>query len=141
MDRRLALLQHHQVPDCLLENIRKLQVDGMSSEESDGEVGTQRTFKIKVLPWRSAELTRWLHRVDSMPTKNAHGQILVRRSNTRKRELSDISSKQRGAPQGLPQVFYNSSWFNSLGVRGLARLAATDDDCKLPGLDQFIRKQ
>ncbi|KIM24779.1 hypothetical protein M408DRAFT_317077 [Serendipita vermifera MAFF 305830] len=62
LGRRLALAKHHDLPDRSITLLENLDIDGMSSEESDGEIGTKRVFKIKSLPWRSG--TKRLYHVD-----------------------------------------------------------------------------
>jgi hypothetical protein len=91
-----------------------LDVDGMSSEESEGEVNMKRSFHIKVLPWRSQNLTAWLHSVDMLSTKNAAGEMLSRRAMCRDRLLSHKVSTHRSAQRELPMSFYNRDWLRKL---------------------------
>jgi hypothetical protein len=80
LDRRLAMLRHHEFPSEVIRFVKELDVEGMSSEESVGEPNTKRHYLIKKLPWRNPTLTLWLHRVDGLPLKNRHGRTIPRRS-------------------------------------------------------------
>ena len=82
----------------------------MSSEESDGAVGTKRSFHIKILPWRAPELTVWLHNVDNLSLVNEDGVTLSSRAVFRARFLSHKVSTFRKPLKGLPASFYNSDW-------------------------------
>jgi hypothetical protein len=109
----------------------------MSSEESDGEIGTQRNFKIRNLPWRDPDLTRWLHRVDSLPTRNAQNSRLVQRWISRQRNVSDLESTRKKSLTGLPINFYKSEWLMGQDRRSRARLNVDTTAFNLPKIDEF----
>ncbi|PVF91945.1 hypothetical protein CPB86DRAFT_845663 [Serendipita vermifera] len=138
LGRRVALLKHHKFPEDCIDVVQEdLGVDGMSSEESDGEVGTVRTFKIKRVPWRSQDLTVWLHRVDALPTKNARNAVLTRRWPPRKRIISDLDSSRSQTVHKLPVNFYRGDWLTDQDERSRARLDVDEIPFELPKIDDF----
>jgi hypothetical protein len=112
-------------------------MEGMSSEDSEGELGTRRSFRIKKLPWRSDELTLWLQRIDKLSLKNSHAEILARRVEHRRRLSSDKTSDKRSPPYGLPVNFYNPSWLGGRDSRFLKRLAINSTKLPLPKIDDY----
>ncbi|PVF92389.1 hypothetical protein CPB86DRAFT_841679 [Serendipita vermifera] len=137
LGRRLALLRHHRFPkDCLKMVEDSLGVDGMSSEDSDGEVGTNRSFIIKNIPWRNEDLTKWLQRVDALPLKNKANVPLARRWKPRNRVVSDMQSTRRRPATGLPLNFYKSDWLMGQDSRSRTRLGAVAS-FELPKIDEY----
>jgi hypothetical protein len=112
-------------------------MEGMSSEDSEGELGTRRTFRIKKLPWRSNELTLWLQRIDKLSLKNSHAEVLARRVEHRRRVSSDKTSNKRPPPYGLPVNFYNPTWLESRDSRYLKRLGIRSTKLPLPKIDEY----
>lgn len=137
--RRLALLRHHGFPDDSIGMLQELDIEGMSSEESDGETGERRVFKIKKLPWRSPDLTAFLHRIDDFPLKNTNNKVLRRRYVRRERLLKDIESDERPAVPGLNTNLYRSEWLQRQDKRGTSRLAVVDNVFELPKIDDFVK--
>jgi hypothetical protein len=118
--------------------VETLDIDAMSSEESEGEVGMERRFRVKKLPWRNLELATWLHRIDALPTKNAANSVLTKRRTHRLREHSDIISRQRPALSGMPVNFYQAEWLQAQDSRTAKRLGAVEQPFILPAIDQFL---
>jgi hypothetical protein len=137
LGRRISLLKHHYFPEDAVEMVNALDIDGMSSEDSDGELGTERKFHIKKLPWRSEDLTAWLHRIDGMPTKNISNHILKSRRYLRTRFPSDLVTDRRGPVASLPQNLYRREWLEGQGLRALKRLGVREDIYLLPKIDEF----
>lgn len=135
--RRVALIRHHGFPDDAAKALQHLDMEGMSSEDSEGELGTRRTFRIKKLPWRSDELTLWLQRIDKLSLKNNHAEVLARRVEHRRRVASDKTSAKRSPPYGLPVNFYNPSWLESRDSRFLRRLGIHSTKLSLPKIDEY----
>jgi hypothetical protein len=103
------------LPHIALHNIHTLGVDGMSSEDSEGEVGGQnRQFNVKSLPWRNVELTKWLHALDLMSSETLqNGKSVPGRKWHRDRCIGGMPSV-RAPPKGLPRDFYDTKWIASL---------------------------
>jgi hypothetical protein len=135
--RRIALLEHHGFPEESIRLVQTLDIDGMSSEESDGEIGTRRTYRIKQLPWRSKIMTNWLHRIDELPTKNRQNAI-IRRMDHRKRVHSDAVSETRTPICGLPINLYSSTWYKSRNERFIKKLSVKQAEFLLPKVDEYL---
>jgi hypothetical protein len=107
----------------------------MSSEQSEGEIGSQdRRYYIKAIPWRSPELTQWLHHLDSLP-KNPKSNN-ARQYKTRNRLESPFVSQSRIPPNGLPISFFCQAWLIELPID--ARLSLTiSEEVRLPELPLF----
>lgn len=118
--------------------VRELGIDGMSSEDSEGEIGTERVFQIKKLPWRDQEVTSWLRRLDGMPHKNNRNEVLKGILYRRKRVPSDLETIRRGPVNRLPQNLYRRDWLKAQSTRSLKRLGAKDVNLVLPKIDAFI---
>jgi hypothetical protein len=131
------LLKHHGFPGQIVTAVEGLDIDGMSSEDSEGELGTRRLFRIKKLPWRSDKLGTWFHRIDALPLKNAHDSVLTRRVEHRQRLTSDRISDKRSPPHGLPINLYNQDWLRGRDSRFLKRLGIKNDNLNLPTIDEY----
>lgn len=94
---------------------------GMSSDESEGEIGTRRPYHVKVLRWRSSILTAWLHAIDKHSLTNSAGHTLSRRGICRDRFLS-FKYSNRPPPTGLPAAFYDPDWLAKQDDRTRAKL-------------------
>ncbi|KAG8767260.1 hypothetical protein FS842_004489 [Serendipita sp. 407] len=139
LGRRLALMHHHKFPEDSIKMVEGLDIDGMSSEQSEGDVGSAREFRIKQLPWRSPDLTAFLHRIDKLPTKNGDNKILRQRSNERRRVTADLRSTRRLPISGLPVNLYRSEWLQGLSERDQKRLNVVDKAFKFPKIDDYCR--
>lgn len=138
MRRRVALLKHHHFPNECIELVEdSLGVEGMSSEDSDGEIGTLRNFKIKRMSWRDPDLTFWLRRVDDLPLKNAQNFYLTHRWHSRRRVVSDMDSTRSKPLGGLPVNLYKHDWLMSLDARRRVRLNVDETPFELPRIDEF----
>jgi hypothetical protein len=132
-------MKHHGLPSGVIDLVKMLGINGMSSESSDGDIGgNDRTYLVKRLPWRSDELTTWLHRIDALPRKNRVGVNLTHYTVSRKRELSDLESV-RPPRRRLPVNFYDREWMSQQDDRSRARLGINVHVFNLPKLDQFLR--
>lgn len=116
--------------------IGALDVEGISSEESEGEIGENRAFKIKSLAWRSPELTTWLHRIDRLPTKNNLGDVIPKRMVHRRRQTSDLLSESRPPVPSLQRNMYNQNWLQKRPPRFIKQLC-TSGELVLPALDRY----
>jgi hypothetical protein len=106
---RCKKLKSLALSEEVLAAIYQLGVNGMSSEQSEGEVGSQtRRYYIKTIPWRSSELTRWLHHLDSLP-KNLRSNS-SRQYKQRNRLESPLFSESRTPPNRLPISFFCQAW-------------------------------
>jgi hypothetical protein len=137
LGRRLALLKHHHFPKACVKMVEELSADGMSSEESEGEAGMPRVFKIKKLDWRSEELSTWLHRVDDMPVKNKQNSVLHHRSMRRVRNFSDKVSR-RPPVCGLSVNLYKGEWLGRQDLRSRRRLGDVDRPLDLAPIDEYL---
>jgi hypothetical protein len=114
-----------------------LDVDGMSSEESEGDVnGEDRRYHIKGLPWRSLDLSRWLRHIDQFPYElNPNNR---RRSTRRRRSESNKVSIGRVPPRGLPASFFCEAWLEQQSQGALHRLGlSVTEKMDLPKLPLF----
>jgi len=134
-------VEHHGFPDEAAKTLRLLDIDGMSSEDSEGEPGTRHTFRIKQLPWRSDELTVWLHRIDKMPLKNKGNEVLAHRMEQRRRVTSDKTSDACAPPHGLLTNFYKSKWLDQQDKRFVTRLGISRTKLVLPVIDEYVPTQ
>lgn len=138
LHRRKAMVKHHQFPDIAVQLLDKLDKEGMSSEESEGEPGTtERVYRIKKLPWRSPEVTQWLHRVDAMPTKNTNGAVLSRMASYRTRVTSDLESDSRPPIRCLLKTLYRPEWLRLQLPSSLKDLSVSNVKVTLPKIDDF----
>lgn len=115
--RRLDRIKTHNLSAFAMEMITTLGIDGMSSDDSEGEIGSKhRLLRRKNLPWRSPGLTKWLHHIDLLPKDSATSarwqagrpQRLIRLDDPR------ISVRCR-IPVGLPSSFYDRNWISMAG--------------------------
>jgi hypothetical protein len=106
----------------------------MSSEESDGEIGTaQRIFHVKALPWRHPNLTKWLHSLDAFP-RNPSGIIGMRSYSKRTRQRTadqKLLSSVRQPPRGLAQALFDPSWLASRSTSARRQLEITCSSSKV----------
>lgn len=110
----MAKIKHHNLSSFALDTLAALGYEGMSSDDSEGEIGKRdRRFHIKILPWRNEELTRWLHMLDSMHNNTTRSAKLpVGRPVVCTRTPSTKISFRRTAPRGLPRSFYDPLWIS-----------------------------
>jgi hypothetical protein len=136
-NQRLKTLQRLEFPDAALNAIRLLGTAGMSSEESEGEVGKMdRTYHISTLAWRASSLNDWLRGVDKLPSTVATSS---RRTYTRHLRttgyLTVVSS--RSPPTGLPVSFYNNAWLESRSNLTRMALQVSDKALELPSVSMM----
>ncbi|PVF91566.1 hypothetical protein CPB86DRAFT_878443 [Serendipita vermifera] len=138
-NRRAKLLQHHGFPPEAIEMVKDLGADGMSSEESDGEIGTtNRTFKIKRLRWRNRDITAFLHQVDELPTRNSENRNLFRLAPSRTRIIKDIDSVNRSAVRGLHKNIYDPDWLNQQDQRKKDELNPRESLFDIPKVGAYM---
>ncbi|PVF91139.1 hypothetical protein CPB86DRAFT_854736 [Serendipita vermifera] len=136
---RKQLLLRHQFPTAATSILEELGVEGMSSEESEGEIGSKnRRYFVKVLPWRSEALTTWLHQIDRLPAprRGKGTRQYTRRTRILNRPLP--VSKNRTIPTGLPRAFYREEWIASASKSALARLEVSEENIPIPRIKQFF---
>lgn len=119
---RKAKSSHYQLPAAASEVIQALGLEGMSSEESEGEVGSKnRRYFVKMLPWRAPSLTAWLYQLDALPAPSGRG-LSSRIYHKRNRVVGERLSKTRQPPPGMPSTFYCQSWLASRTTTSQVRL-------------------
>ncbi|CAG8605338.1 15219_t:CDS:2 [Acaulospora colombiana] len=140
--RRVALMKYHDFPSDSITMVKSLGVDGVSSEESDGESesGSDRIFKIKRLSWRSPDLTTFLRRIDELPLKKRGKRPLYQRRLRRRRVVADINSEGRDAVPSLPSNLYRTEWLQSLNERARKKLDTQKDAFVFPRIDDLVRR-
>ncbi|CAG8710739.1 13464_t:CDS:2, partial [Acaulospora colombiana] len=132
---RETAASRYELSPAALETLRLLGVDGMSSEESEGEVGkSDRQYRIKILPWRSTTLTKWLHTLDQLPSN----QIPTSKPRPRRTRIpTELMSENRTPPMCLPTPFFDQNWLNSISGRYRATLELTNREITLPSLAPY----
>ncbi|KAJ7598321.1 hypothetical protein C8J56DRAFT_1039194 [Mycena floridula] len=125
MDRHHGATKVHW--QMLFYMVQKLGAEGMSSDDSEGEVGSRR-FMVWVREWRSQPLLALLHHIDqnqpwyskysNAPAGNApHTQL--------RSQFAGVS--QHGAMRQLPANWYRMSYLNSLSAAELKDLGMLPD--------------
>lgn len=118
----------NQVPSSAIDILSQLGMEGMSTDESEGDVKQRRTrrFLIKKLPWRDPRLTEWLHQIDGL--SDAPSKTTGNRSNKcTPRMPSALVSDSRPVPKMLPRSFYSLAWLSQH-----TRHEVVDQDVVLP---------
>jgi len=92
----------------LLGLVETLGIDGMSSEESEGDDDTEITFHVKTLPWRR-NITEELQIIDNMRLLEK-GIFAPQGSKPVKRLQGTSVVSTREAAMGLPRTLYDESW-------------------------------
>lgn len=131
-------MEHHNVPKPAVDLVEALDMEGISSEESEGEIGEDRTYKVKALPWRNPQLTAWLHRIDRLPIKNRLGAVMSKRTTYRRRQDSDLVSEERPPVPSLHRNMYEPNWLQKRPPR-FSKQLCVDGDFTLPALDPYGR--
>lgn len=107
----------------LLKVIKKLGIDGMSSEESDDDG----MFRVCLVPWRR-DIAEYLQIIDNERSLNRkqfprQGSKAV----IRKREANAPKSKRKATP-GLPRSFYDNKWLEEQGEEFVDVLETSEDE-------------
>jgi hypothetical protein len=129
--RRKDLVAHHCLGPLSTRVMDQLDVDGMSSDESEGDIDS-RVYRINRLPWRSALLTQWLHGIDGLPPKNKNGATIPPPVMHRVRLESDMCSQGREPVYGLAQNLYSSDWIQSVDKETVQQLGMSNKRILLP---------
>lgn len=129
-------MKHHNFPKAAVDLVESLDMEGVSSEESEGEIGEHRIYKVKALPWRNPQLTAWLHRIDTLPTKNSLGAVMSKRVTHRCRQGSDLVSEERPPVPDLHRNMYEPNWLQKRPAR-FAKQLCVDSEFTLPALDPY----
>jgi hypothetical protein len=131
---RKRKLKSIQASEDALGLLEMLGAEGMSSEESEGELRLPgRRYLIKSLPWRAPDLTAWLHEIDSLPAAYAR-PYSSRTYQQRTRVPSNLVSKKCRPPIGLPASFYRQEWLATRSEWVVAKLQIMRGQCVLPPL-------
>lgn len=94
-----------------LDLLGRLGVDGMSSDESDGEDGSRPVFRVRSPIWRAPIVGRWLQVFDSLYLKRRQITQDKRGCYPRIRVRSSSEpSCSKGFVEGLPLNAYDESW-------------------------------
>lgn len=127
---RVSIVSQYEIPGQALKALHLLGIDGMSSEESEGEVGQKdRQYRVKKVPWRSSAITHWLHSIDQLPLDERY---------KRSRIPSDLQSDRCTPPSHLPLSFYNWDWLESRSPLFRDTLDITEETIDLPDLAPYI---
>ncbi|KAG6885427.1 hypothetical protein C0992_005142 [Termitomyces sp. T32_za158] len=96
----------------LLQMVSRLEIDGQSSDESDG--GNQ--FRVKKQNWRSPQVSSLLYHIDEhRPTTNHLGNRRPGAPPRYRHYSEEITSRQpEDIPARLPANMYNTTWYDSL---------------------------
>lgn len=132
------MIKHHNLPKAAEALVEALDTEGVSSEESEGEIGDDRSYKIKGLAWRSPQLTNWLHRIDELPTKNVLGAVIPKRMARRHRQASDLVSGDRPPVPNLQRNLYDPIWLQKRPALYSKQLCI-NGEFVLPALDHYRR--
>jgi hypothetical protein len=133
------MLKFHKFPLETIRMIEDLGPAGMSSEESEGEIGTlDRKYKVKRLEWRSRELTTFLHQVDELPTSNSENEIRRQLAPSRERVQKDIDSVGRPAIPELNQNLYDADWLRRQDDRTRHELKVRESLFPIPVIKEYV---
>lgn len=128
--RKRSRRRQYEIPGPSLKALHLLGADGMSSEDSEGEVGQKdRQYRVKRLPWRSSAVTRWLHSIDQLPLDERY---------TRNRIISDLQSDRCTPPRNLPRSFYDRDWLESRSHFFGDTLHIAEETMDFPSLAPYI---
>jgi hypothetical protein len=125
LKRRIAAIRRHNLSSRAHNAIELLGIDGMSSEESEGEIGSKsRRFRVKLLPWRHRIASEWLHCLDRLPmiTTLSAKQPSGRRMR-RDRQMGSTISHERKAPIALPEWLYDPEWLQRVTTEDVSESA------------------
>lgn len=109
MQRHDIALHDHRLQKHL-DLLGRLGVDGMSSDESDGEDGSGPVFRVRRPIWRAPVVGRWLQLFDSLNLKRRQLMQDKRGCYPRIRVRSSEPSHSKGFVEGLPMNAYDESW-------------------------------
>ena len=109
--------------------IKKLTVDGMSSDDSDGDD----TRAVRKMPWRSPEITRLLMADADGNRRGLFGAARPGNPGKPRKRRPTAGSSRRNAVPGLPINFYSETWLASLRNRDRAELDP-QDEFEIPSL-------
>ncbi|KLO05588.1 hypothetical protein SCHPADRAFT_946790 [Schizopora paradoxa] len=99
----------------LRDMLDKLQVQGMSSDETDfDEVTKEKVFRVNVLLWRK-DISENLAFIDEKRDDDLH--FSTRGSRGFKKIANRKFYSRRAAVKGLPRAFYDDSWFKKIDER------------------------
>lgn len=125
-----GLVEEAEIWEWLLAVLIRLDVDGMSSEES-GIEDEGVIYRVKIMLWRS-DLDRFLEFVDSQRQQepdcfSTRGSKGVRRV----REGRGHQFSERPPVKGLPRSFYRDDLFSGVdGDRRMVELGVTSEEFK-----------
>ncbi|KAJ7148292.1 hypothetical protein C8R46DRAFT_1231303 [Mycena filopes] len=116
----------HDTVELLLEMVKLLGTDGMSSDESNGE--SDKTCTVSSKSWRNPDLVRLLMWIDrNRPKHNVYGDRMSGNPPHRRLRLPYGSAPKslRRAIANLPINFYDPIWYQGLSNGQKTRLGAT----------------
>jgi hypothetical protein len=105
--------------------LRKLGVEGMSSDEEDEPTGSTpeslqghgNVYRVLTPRWRAKDLTAFLHVVDSVHLLQRRTDVGRQRGNWPRTRIHDPSnlklSEKTEFPKSLPRNAYNSRWLET----------------------------
>ncbi|KAJ6484902.1 hypothetical protein C8R45DRAFT_931336 [Mycena sanguinolenta] len=103
----------------LLQMIRYLGYDGMSSEEEDeivqGHLRVQ-VYKVLVFAWHSEDVGKYLTMVDSVRTKLRGAQKLKHAGPRAGTRVRDGTLSTSAVPTNLPKCLYNAEWIQKMSA-------------------------
>lgn len=109
---------------------------GMSSDESETDASGQKEYVVKIMPWRSRDVTHLLRIVDDdRNTSNGFGDARPGNAPRKRTVQRPRSVAARQAPSGLPLNFYDPVWYQGLS-KSDKRALNVQDTVELPTIDQ-----
>ncbi|PPQ80613.1 hypothetical protein CVT26_004183 [Gymnopilus dilepis] len=127
---RLAA-EHDPVYEAMFHVVDRLNIDGMSSDDTDGE-----RYSVRILPWREPDMVAKMELLDRL-----RDQLTVygnRRPgglpHPRDRRVTQAES-EREAPATLPRNLYRQTWLMGLSQFQLMRLDPSEE-IVVPGIER-----
>ncbi|KAI0324444.1 hypothetical protein GY45DRAFT_1262849 [Cubamyces sp. BRFM 1775] len=126
--RRLTAALSYEALKPHVDIIRRLGVDGMSSDESSVENDIVHYYILKKR-WRHPELTMWLRVFDAVYRKIRVSETnrATRGAPVHWRHVTNRYDNERAAVPCLPKNAYNPDWLNGLHEMDREDLAARDE--------------
>ncbi|KAG2740865.1 hypothetical protein P692DRAFT_20851248 [Suillus brevipes Sb2] len=143
--RKIAEQNRHRNPqmwDTIRRIIDRLDVDGMSGDETDTPIGAKPKIVRRVaLPWISPEISDLLHAVESYAPATYEENMSVAVGNTSLSRFTEAkrTSKTSIAIARLPRNWYHDNWYKVNSSSARALLDARKD-FEIPRLDVYYSK-